>query len=84
VPTPGEIDVLTALQRRRIAWLARSRMLTQVSFWPIWCAAVVRIQIEEHEGGRPKLVNQLRRLMFELGAGPRMLRTFILGAPRPW
>ena len=84
VPPPGRIDALTALQERRIAWQARCRMLAHLSFWPMWCMAMLRSQVEERKGGRPKLVDTLRRLLFERGAGQRMLRTFIYDAPRPW
>jgi Uncharacterised nucleotidyltransferase len=83
VPPPGKIDALTMLQERRIAWQTRSRMLAHVGFWPIWALAMLRTQIEEREGGRPKFVRTLTRLVFERGAGQRMLRTFIYGAPRP-
>ena len=84
VPALGKIDMLTALQQRRIAWQARSRTLSHISFWPMWCVAMLRMQIEEREGGRPKLVNTLKALIFERGAGQRMLQTFIHRAPRPW
>jgi hypothetical protein len=84
LPTPRKVGLLTALQERRIAWQARSRTLAQISFWPIWCVALLRIQIEEREGGRPKLITTLRRLFFEHGAGQRMLRVLLYGAPRPW
>ena len=84
VPPPGKVDALTAFQERRIAWQARSKILAHISFWPMWCVAMLRIQLEEREGGRRKFVETLRRLIFERGAGQRMLRTFIYDAPRPW
>jgi Uncharacterised nucleotidyltransferase len=83
VPASGKVDMLTALQERRIAWQTRSRVLAHISFWPMWCVAMLRMQIEEREGGRPKFVKTLARLTSEGGAGQRMLRTFIYGAPRP-
>jgi hypothetical protein len=84
VPPPRKVDFLTALQARRIAWQARSRILAHIGFWPMWCVAMLRIQLEERERGRPKLVQTLRKLIFERGAGQRMLRTLIYDAPRPW
>jgi hypothetical protein len=83
VPASGKIDTITALQERRTAWQARSRMLAHVGFWPIWWLALLRMQIEEREGGRPKIVRTLARLISERGAGQRILRTLIYGAPRP-
>jgi hypothetical protein len=82
-PAPDKIDMLTALQGRRVAWQARSRMLAHIGFWPIWCLAMLRMQIEEREGGQPKFIRTLKRLIWERGAGQRMLRTFLHGAPRP-
>jgi hypothetical protein len=84
VPSPDRIDTRTALQERRIGWQARSKFLAHISFWPMWCVAMLRIQFEERERGRPKLVETIKRLVFERGAGQRMLRTFIHDAPRPW
>jgi hypothetical protein len=84
IPPPRKVDLLTTVQERRIAWQARSRILAHIGFWPMWCVAMLRIQIEERERGRPKLVQTLRKLIFERGAGQRMLRTFIYDAPRPW
>ena len=85
MPALGKIDMLTALQQRRIAWQARSsKTFPHISFWPMWFVAMLRMQIEEREGGRPELVNTLKALIFERGAGQRMLQTFIHRAPRPW
>ena len=84
VPVPARVDALTALQQRWIAIQARSRNVARLSFWPIWCVAMLRMQIEEREAGRPKMVRTLERLIFERGAGRRMFRTLVHGIPRPW
>jgi hypothetical protein len=84
VPVSGRIDRLTNLQQRRVALQARSTVMARVSLWLLWCVAMLRVQIRERDAGRPKIIRTLKRLIFERGAGQRMLRILIHDRPRPW
>ncbi len=81
VPVPIRIDALTALQRRRIALQARSKLLAWIGSWGGWCASELKRQVERVEG-QPKAIRNARSLIFERGAGSRMARAMAERIPR--
>jgi Uncharacterised nucleotidyltransferase len=84
LPVQGRIDALTALQERRIALQARSPLMTRVSLYVGWYAVLLNMQTMEHEAGRPKIVQTLKRLVLDREERRRLVRTFLHGVPRPW
>ncbi|MGH6900292.1 MAG: nucleotidyltransferase family protein [Geminicoccaceae bacterium] len=76
-PVPGRIDLLTALQRRRIALQARSTTFAYIGGLTGWWASELKSQIEARDGGQRKAIRNLRSLIFERGAVWRMARAFL-------
>ena len=83
-PAPVRIDPLTALQRRRIALQAHSTILARYGILVGWFITKLRSQVVERDERRPRIIATLRRLFFERGAGRRLARALLDGAPRPW
>jgi hypothetical protein len=54
VPMPGRTDLLTAIQRRRIALQARSVAMTRVSLQTVWYAVLLKMQLVEHATKWPR------------------------------
>ena len=76
-PVPCRVDLLAALQRRRIALQARSTSFAYLSSRAGWWYSELRSQIEERDAGRPRAIKNLERLIFERGAILTMVRSFI-------
>jgi Uncharacterised nucleotidyltransferase len=77
VQAPGRIDLTTTLQQRRIALQARSATLGYIgSRMGCWISLFWR-QIKERDDGRPKGVQNLKRLITERGSARRMVRAFL-------
>jgi hypothetical protein len=74
VPAPAGIDLLTALQRRRVALQARSVSLAHLGAFAGWCGSEVHRQLAERDAGWPRAIKNLRRLIFERGAAWKMAR----------
>ncbi len=71
------IDLLTALQRRRIALQARSATSAYIGSRAGWWISAFRSQIEERDGGQPGAIENLRSLIFERGAVRRLARAVL-------
>lgn len=84
LPVQVRIDALTALQERRIALQARSPVMTGISLYLGWYAVLLNMQTTEHEAGKPKIVQTLKRLVLDREERRRIVRTFFHGVPRPW
>jgi hypothetical protein len=76
-PAPGRIDLMTMLQRRRIAVQARSATLafigSRIGCW----VSLFWNQIKERDDGRPKGVKNLKRLITERGSARKLVRAFL-------
>jgi hypothetical protein len=77
VPVTGKIDLLTALQRRRIMLQARSRAFDCVGSWAGWCVSEFKSQAQERDAGQLRAIKNLKRLVSERGAIRRMARAFV-------
>jgi hypothetical protein len=76
-PAPERIDLMTMLQQRRIALQARSTTLGYIgSRIGCWVSLFWK-QIKERDGGRPKGVQNLRRLITERGSARKLVRAFL-------
>ena len=84
VPMPTEIDPLTALQHWRIALQARFTTVATIGLWVAWSAMKLKSQVTERDAGRLRATKNIKRLVFERGAGRRMVDAFFNRAPRPW
>jgi hypothetical protein len=74
---PGRIDLMAMLQQHRIALQARSTTLGYVgSRIGSWVSLFWK-QIKERDDGRPKVVQNLKRLITERGSARRMVRVFL-------
>ncbi len=78
VAVPDRIDPLTSLQGRRITLQARSTMFAYIGSRIGWWIAAFRSQIEQHDGGQRKAIENLRRLIFEPGAVRKLGRAVLI------
>jgi hypothetical protein len=76
-PVPDRVDLLTALQRRRMALQARSTTFAYVSSGAGWWLSEFKNQIAERDAGQPRVLKNLKRLAFERGAIRSMARAFL-------
>lgn len=74
VPVPAGIDLLTALQRRRVALQERSITFAHIGAFAGWCGSEVKSQFAERDAGWPRAIKNLRRLISERGAAWEMAR----------
>jgi hypothetical protein len=76
-PAPGRVDPMTMLQQRRIALQARSTTLGYIgSRIGCWLSLFWK-QIKERDDGRPKGIQNLKRLITERGSARRMIRALL-------
>jgi hypothetical protein len=76
-PAPGAIDLTTALQQRRIARQARSATLDYVGSRIGCWVSLFWNQIKERDDGRPRGLQNLKRLISERGSARRLARAFL-------
>jgi Uncharacterised nucleotidyltransferase len=77
MPAPGRTDLTTALQQRRIALQARSTISDYIGSRVGCWVSLFWKQIKEGDDGRPKGVQNLKRLITERGSARRMARTLL-------
>ena len=78
-PVTLKVDLLTALQQRRIALQARSTGLGYVGSRIGWCVSELRRQIEERDGGQRRVAKNLKELIYERAAAGRLVRAYLDG-----
>ena len=83
VPVPMRLDAWTSLHRRRLRAHAKSARFAQISSWTAWCICEVRKQFEEHDSGRPRIIKNINRLIFEREAAGKMARRAMGRSPQP-
>ena len=74
VPVPARIDLLTALQLRRVALQQRSITFAHIGACAGWCGSEVKSQVAERDAGWPRAIKNLKRLIFERRAACKMAR----------
>jgi hypothetical protein len=74
VPVPARTDLLTALQRRRVALQERSMTFAHIGAFAGWCGSEVSRQLAERDAGSRRAIKNLRRLICERGAAWKMAR----------
>jgi hypothetical protein len=83
VPVPGRTNLLTAIQRRRIALQARSAAMTRISLQTVWYAVLLEMQLVEHNTKWAKIVQTAGKFLLDEGEA-RIAGMFACGGPRPW
>jgi hypothetical protein len=76
VPVPERTDRLTLLQQRRIELQDRSAACAYVGSRLGWWVSALRSQFEVLDGGQPRGVRNLRRLVCERGGVRQLARAF--------
>ena len=76
VPVTDKIGALAALQQRRIALQARSTTLAYIGSRAGWLVSEFNRQMNERDAGELRAIKNLRRLISERRAIPRMARAF--------
>ena len=76
MPVTDKIGALAALQQRRIALQARSTTLAYIGSRAGWLVSEFNRQMNERDAGELRAIKNLRRLISERRAIPRMARAF--------
>jgi Uncharacterised nucleotidyltransferase len=76
VQVTDKIGALAALQQRRIALQARSTTLAYIGSRAGWLVSEFKRQINERDAGELRAIKNLKRLISERRAIPRMARAF--------
>ena len=78
VALPDGIDPLTSPAGAPVTLQARSTMFAYIGSRIGWWIAAFRSQIEQHDGGQRKAIENLRRLIFEPGAVRKLARAVLI------
>jgi hypothetical protein len=83
-PTESRVDMLTALQGRRIALQARSPTMTRISLFVGWYIVLFKLHVLKRDAGRPDMLQSVTKMLRYRPERRRVARIFIRGGPRSW